>query len=637
MKVRHLIIANIFLFISQISYSRIVLPSLFSDHMVIQRNTPFKVWGSALNEENVSILFDNQLYKATIEDGKLEVSLPAFKEGGPYEMKIMGSNTIIIKDIYFGDVFVCGGQSNMEWTMEKINNAALEIKDAQYPLIRHLTVNRILNNKKSDDLDVGHWEKSDSTNIKQLTAIGFLVSRSIFKEHNVPIGIIDNAWGGTNIAGWMPEEAFASMNGYEQKIEEFKKSEIKYDQMATIEKEWVKSIDLLDEGTPNGYSDPHYPRDDWKDYVNPGFWEEKGYKNKDGIFWMAKDFKMETQKGVDSCIVSLGKIDDGDITFINGVVIGSNDNAYNVERLYYFESSLLDNTKNEIVVRIKDTGSAGGMYSSPADLYLKCGTQKISLAGNWKIKEGTPTLKPMVNTGGPNANPTNRYNSMVHPLTHYPIAAYLYYQGETDASIHQEYAELFKRMILTYRKNWNNYKLPFIFVQLANYMAEDSLPVESNWAELRGAQASALSLPYTAMVTAIDAGVANDIHPRDKQTVAKRMSAAVNRLVYNEKINYSGPKVEKMNVKKGGIEVIFESNGNALDFRGDQKNINGFIVKSIDDKLIKVKAIKFGDKSIFLLYNKPFKEVRYLWANNPGSVQIYDQDGFPALPFRSLE
>lgn len=631
------IVISIFFFASQVLQARIVLPSIFSDHMVIQRDTPFKVWGTALNEEDVSISINNQVYKATIQDGQLEVVMPAFKAGGPYEMKIIGSNTILIKDIYFGDVFVCGGQSNMEWPMDKINNVANEIKDGRYPLIRHLTINRILNNKKSDDLDVGHWRKSDTSNITQLTAIGFLVSRGIFKEHNVPIGIIDNAWGGTNIAGWMPEEAFAGMKDYEQKIKEFKSSDIKYDQMASLEKGWIKSIDLLDEGTPNGYSDPHYPRADWKDYENPGTWEEKGYKNKDGVFWMAKEFKMAQQKGVDSCLVSLGKIDDGDITFINGVVIGSNDNAYSVDRLYHFEASLLDKMRNEIVVRIKDTGGGGGMYSSAADLYLQCGTEKISLAGTWKIEEGTKSLKPLINTGGPNANPTNRYNGMVHPLTHYPIAAYLYYQGETDAANHQEYAELFKRMILTYRKNWNNYKLPFIFVQLANFMPEDAAPVESNWAEIRGAQESVLSLPYTAMVSAIDVGVANDIHPRDKQTVAKRMTAAVNRLVYNKMINYLGPKVEKMNTLKGGIEVVFESNGNGLDIRGDQKNINGFIVKTIDDQLIRVKTSKFSDKSVLLQYTKPFKEVRYLWANNPGQIQIYDNDGFPASPFRSRE
>jgi sialate O-acetylesterase len=605
--------------------------------MVIQRNTPFTVWGTADFESSVEILFDKKSYTATIKKGEMQITLPAFKAGGPYEMKIIGSQTIIISDIYFGDVFVCGGQSNMEWPMEKINNAESEIKDGNYPLIRHLTVNRIINNRKSDDLNVGSWQKSDTSNIKQLTAIGFLMSRNLIKEHNIPIGIIDNSWGGTNIAGWMPEEAFANMESYNGKIKEFQSSHIKFDQLGSLEREWIQSIDLLDEGTPNGYYDPHYPRADWKEYINPGSWEEKGYKNKDGIFWFAKDFQMTRQKGVDSCLVSLGKIDDGDITYINGVVIGSNDNAYDIERLYYFESSLLDKMRNEIVVRIKDTGGAGGMYSPAEDLYLECGTEKISLAGMWKIEEGTKSLKPLVNTGGPNAYPTNRYNGMVNPLMKYPIAAYLYYQGESDAANYKDYTELFKRMILTYRKNWNNNKLPFIFVQLANFMPEDIVPVESNWAEIRDAQKAALSLPYTAMVSTIDVGVANDIHPRDKQTVAKRMTAAVNRLVYNKAINYSGPNVNKMNLNKGGIEVIFEDAGRGLDIRGNQKDINGFIVKTIDDKLIRVKASKFTNNSILLQYTKPFKEVRYLWANNPGQVQIYDYDGFPALPFRSKE
>ena len=258
----------------------------------------------------------------------------------------------------------------------------------------------------------------------------------------------------------------------------------------------------------------------------------------------------------------------------------------------------------------------------------------MTLAGNWSIAEGSVNLPTLSKTYDANAFPTNRYNGMVHPLTPYPIAAYLYYQGESDTWQAKTYETLFQNMIRSYRTAWNDNQLPFVFVQLANFMAQDETPVESDWANLRQAQTAALKLPYTAMVSAIDIGEADDIHPRDKQTVAKRMAASLKRLVYNESLIFDGPPLEKVFTNSFGTLLTFRTSEKGLSVKGNDKKINGFVIETMEGKLIKVPGILQSKSAILLEYTKPFKSIRYLWANNPGEVQVYNEEGFPVNPFK---
>jgi sialate O-acetylesterase len=630
---------NIFSFIIVLlancgAFCNIKLPAFFSDHMVFQRDKPIMVYGYAHFEKEVKVILAGEEKTAEIDKlGFFNVEFgPKSIESGPLKLIVKGSQTIEINDILIGDVFIVGGQSNMEWPVSQINNSKKELADADYPLIRLFTVPKSINTKSTYDLSAAGWEKANSESVAEFSAIGFLVARQLHLEKKIPIGVIDNAWGGTNIMGWLPEEAMANMPKYEAMITEFKKLHRNDMNITDAREEWLQGLALADQGLYKGWPLPEMTKNEWKDIKVPGLWEGQGYPNKDGIFWYALDINFD-QLPNDNCTFSLGQIDDSDMTYLNGIAIGNTENAYNVFRKYLVDKQAIIKGKNHLVVRVTDTGGGGGIYGISDSLYCKCGDKKISLVGQWKFAEGTEGYQEFPKTYDTNAYPTNRYNGMVHPLTGLATKGYLYYQGESDASNAIEYADMLKRMIMSYRSNFGDQEMPFVIVQLANFMKLDENPIESDWAELRRSQALATKLPFTGMVCTIDVGEADDIHPRDKQTVAKRAVSVLKRIAYNEQTLFDGPKLEKLNQTGLGIMLTFDNLGEGLSIKGDINNINGFVVKTTGGKLIKVNAKRQSRTSVLLEYNGAVSHIRYLWANNPGEVQIYNSAGFPAEPF----
>jgi sialate O-acetylesterase len=630
-------ILNILLLLStchSLSFSAIKLPAFFADHMVLQRDKPIIIYGYALYEDSIIINLDGIEQIAEVDKfGFFESVFPARSASiEPIVLTIKGSQKIEINNVLIGDVFIVGGQSNMEWPMSLINNAQKEIENANFDHIRLFTVPKSIKSAPSYNMDGDGWKIANSNSVKDFSAIGFLVARQIHLDKNIPIGIIDNAWGGTNIAGWMPEEAFANMAEYENKIKEFKQKHKNDLNIEAIREDWLSGLGMADKGIHQAWWQVEYSKNAWKEIAVPGLWEGQGYANKDGIFWYSKDFDLKDLPSIE-CTLNLGQIDDSDITYLNGFTIGSKENAYNVSRKYSVGNNVLLKGKNHLVIRVTDTGGGGGINGIADSIHCKCGEEIIPLSGTWKIAEGTEGYPEISDTYEANAYPTNRYNEMVHPLTGLAAKAYLYYQGESDVHIAKEYAELLKRMILTYRTNFGDQKLPFVIIQLANFMKEDTIPVESNWAELRQSQSSVTKLPYTGMVCTIDVGDANDIHPRDKQTVAKRTTSVIKRLAYNEQNIYDGPKIEKVTKNNFGILISFANIGDGLSIKGDANNINGFVIKTNDGKLHPVKAKKQSKTSILIEYKEGITHLRYLWANNPGTIQIYNSEDFPAEPF----
>jgi sialate O-acetylesterase len=612
----------------------ISLPAFFADHMVLQRDKPIVIWGQASFEKKVMVKFDNVSKQAEIDkNGMFSVTFPPLPTGGLHAIEVAGSQKIQINDILIGDVFIVGGQSNMEWPTRLINNAEAEMADAEYPMIRLFTVPKTLKSKKSLTLQSDGWYLCSKSAVEDFSAIGFFVARSLHKEKNIPIGVIDNSWGGSNIMGWLPEEAFEGLDKYAPMIKEFKEIHPNDLSIGEATFSWADGLDKNDIGIAQAWSESEVSKESWAKINVPGVWENNGYPNKDGIFWFAKDMVFAEEPTTD-CLLSLGKIDDGDITYLNGLAVGSMDGAYNIPRYYKIDKGDIKKGINKLVVRVKDTGGGGGFHSPSDSLFCQCGKQIVSLSGEWRIAEGTKNYAPLPKSLDFNAYPTNRYNEMVHPLTGLAVKSYLYYQGESDAYQPEEYKELLKRKILTYRTNFEDNNLPFVIVQLASFMKEDIDPVKySDWAELRLAQAMSEALPYVGMVSAIDVGEAEDIHPKDKQTVAKRALAVVKRLAYNEPVTYNGPKVEKVLKSEVGTLITFTNVGEGLMVKGDQLNINGFVIKLKDGSVKRVKAKKQSKTAVLLDFVGDFASIRYLYANNPGKVQIYNSQNFPAEPF----
>ncbi|HMP32227.1 MAG TPA: sialate O-acetylesterase, partial [Saprospiraceae bacterium] len=251
----------------------------------------------------------------------------------PLKLIIKGSQTIEINHIVIGDVFILGGQSNMEWPISMTNDADKEILNADYPNIRLFTVPRNIKSEATLQMDAGGWQAANSESVKDFSAIGFLLGRQIHLEKGVPVGLIDNSWGGTNIMGWMPEEAFANMPKYENLFQEFKSNHRNDQSVDEMRESWITGLEKNDKGIQQNWSEAAYAKTNWQHISVPGLWEEQGFANKDGVFWYAKDIILDANTESD-CILSLGQIDDSDIVYLNGYVIGRTENAYNVYRKY---------------------------------------------------------------------------------------------------------------------------------------------------------------------------------------------------------------------------------------------------------------------------------------------------------------
>jgi sialate O-acetylesterase len=352
------------------------------------------------------------------------------------------------------------------------------------------------------------------------------------------------------------------------------------------------------------------------------------------VVWYAKTITLSAEDLRHDALLKLGPIDDSDHTFINGHLIGKNINIHFKPREYTIKPSLLKEGTNTIIIRIEDLGGLGGFWGKPEEMTLTTSAQTMELAGEWKRKIGGG--KVTINHN-PNGLPTQLYNAMIHPLLSLNIKGAIWYQGESNADIAQQYSESFPAMIEGWRKAWDKPALPFYYVQLANFLEAAENPQEHEWAELRESQTKTLKLDHTGMAVIIDIGAANDIHPKNKQDVGKRLAyIALHKDYGDDKLEYSGPMYRSHRVEGNKIHIAFDHIGTGLVSHNKYGYINAFAVAGADRKFYWAQAKIDGDQ---VLVDCPQVDhpvaVRYAWAANPDDVNLYNAEGLPACPFRT--
>ncbi|MDB4891955.1 MAG: protein of unknown function acetylesterase, partial [Gemmatimonadetes bacterium] len=375
----------------------------------------------------------------------------------------------------------------------------------------------------------------------------------------------------------------------------------------------------------------------WRVIPTPKLWEQAGYDGMDGIAWYRTSFTLTDQEAARGARLSLGTIDDNDISWVNGVEVGRTV-GYNKPRAYDVPVTALHAGRNVVAVRVEDGGGGGGIYGDPASLYVDVAGTKRSLAGDWKFKVGAVN----VTADGQHINkiPTVLYNKMIHPLLQYPIKGALWYQGESNADRLEDavaYRPLFATLITSWRKEWGVGDFPFLWVQLANFMAPDAEPAaQSAWATLRETQTAALALPKTAQAVIIDIGEAQDIHPRNKQDVGARLALGARKIAYGQSIVASGPMHSGHTIRGNEVTVKFASVGGGLVARGSSGKVGGFAIAGADHKFVWADAHIDGDH---VVVSSPSVAapvaVRYAWGNNPTEANLYNREGLPANPFRT--
>ncbi|MBO9674396.1 MAG: 9-O-acetylesterase [Sphingobacteriaceae bacterium] len=637
----------LFLFSSQLVQGKILLPSVFSDNMVLQQKTNAAIWGKATAGKAVKITVSwNKINYGAIADAggnwKIKVATPAY--GGPYSITISDGEILVLNNVLIGDVWICSGQSNMEMPLAgwgKILNSEKEIANAKFPEIRLLQAEHVTSNFPLNDAKVanGGWQECSPKYIAEFSSTAYFFAREVYEKTKIPIGLIHTSWGGTIAEAWTSAETLKKMADFSAAVDKVQKLATNPSSVSYEEKlqNWIKITSEKDSGYQSGEAKwASTETADWKSMTLPALWENAGLTNLDGIVWFTKKVNIPENWKTNGVKLNLGTIDDNDITFVNGVKVGETV-GYNVGRTYTIPANLLKAGENTITVRVFDSGGGGGLYGDAKELSLTNNTiEKISLAGDWKYKIGLDfkniEAKPY-EENGPN-RPTVLYNAMIHPYQQFSIKGAIWYQGEANADRAYQYRELFPAMIKDWRQKWAQGDFPFYFVQLANFMQVDNEPTESAWAELREAQQKTLALPNTGMATIIDIGDAKDIHPKNKQEVGRRLALIALAKTYGLKINYSGPVYQSSKIEGKHILLTFGNSQNGLK-TADGGALTGFAIAGADKKFYWAKASIKGNQIMVSSDQVPNPvAVRYAWGNNP-ACNLVSNDGLPASPFRT--
>ncbi|GMV81424.1 MAG: 9-O-acetylesterase [Planctomycetota bacterium] len=481
--------------------AEVKLARVFGEHMVLQRDIKVPVWGTATAGEEVSVIFNGQTVKAKADEhGRWKAILEPMAAGGPFEMTVQAGNTLSLKDVLVGEVWVASGQSNMEWVVKNSRDSGEEIKTAEFPQIRMFTVKKKVSMEPLTDCE-GTWQVCSPQTVSAFSAVGYFFARDLHAQLKVPVGVIHTSWGGTPAQAWTRKETLANDPDLKTYVERLEKALLEYPKIKADFDEKMKS------------------------------WVEADKKAKE-----AKEKSPPKPRG------PMGP-----------------DHPH----------------------------SAAGLY-----------------------------------------------NGMIAPLIPYAIKGAIWYQGESNAGEADRYAKLFPALIRNWREDWAQGDFPFLFVQLAGYMKRMDQPTDDDWPRLRESQTKTLALPNTGMAVAIDIGEENDIHPKNKQDVGKRLALAARKVAYGEELVFSGPLYEKAEFADGAVRVSFTHVGGGLTAK-DGDTVKGFSVAGEDKKWVWAQAKIDGSG---VLVSSPEVAtpvaVRYAWANTP-DANLYNKEGLPAVPFRS--
>jgi sialate O-acetylesterase len=632
--------------VSSVTQAAIRLPKLVSSHMVLQRDKPISIWGWADEGEEVWVCFNQHQYKTTADaKGNWKLKLPKMRAGGPYQMQLQGSEgkKIVLDDILLGDVWLCSGQSNMELPLYLVNNAAEEIKNANYPNIRQYAVDKKVAIVPAADTQ-GQWVTCSSKTAPFFTAIGYFFARKIQQKLKVPIGLINSTYGGTTIESWISADAMVT----EPTFGPLSRNVAQIDTAAynaehrRLNTVWIANFQQRDAGMQGSkalWANPALTVSDWQPVSLPIIWEFTGkpdFWNMDGIVWFRKNITLTKAHLQGNATLNLGAIQNADVTYVNGVEVGRIAEAWGKNRSYTVPASLLKEGENTIAVKVENYGGDGGFTDPAKNLYLQTAARQLSIAGEWLYKVGYKQIKNdrPIKEFGPYSAPTLLYNSMVSPLTNYNIKGVLWYQGESNWYRGEQYRELFRRMIADWRQKFNQGTFPFLFVQLAGYQKKSKTPAGSYWAEVREAQDMAMKVPRTSMVTAVDVGDSANIHPKNKQEVGRRLALLAQQQVYGLPVRGLGPHYQSFKLKDNAIIIRVDNVADGLKANG---RVGGFQIAGNDQHFYWAQA-EIVDKNTIKVFAKEVASpaaVRYAWEDYPVDANVYNSDNLPLFPFRT--
>ncbi len=614
--------------------------NIFTDNMVLQRNQEFSIWGWGNPSTPVTVKLQKQTATVSADQqGRWEAKFKAIDLGDPFSIKIStAQKSIVLDNVLAGDVWICSGQSNMEWEVRQAGNPQQEIAQGNWPLIRHVRVDHVTSPSKLDDVNNSGWKVCTPETVGNFSAVGYYFARELQRELNVPIGLLHTSWGGTIIETWISPESLKNHPDFTDaitKLESVYQNPKQQEARAKQLDQWNQDFRRALEDKSTDWKAPALDDSDWISIKAPGSWESQGYQQLDGVAWYRRTITLPDSWKSQPASISLGQIDDIDITYVNGVKIGSISDWTKL-RKYEIPANLLKAGKNSIAIRVTDQAGGGGIIGDPNDMRIaRTGEPAISLAGKWKFKKSDLTRKlgerPEQPFRGPN-HPTLLSNAMVNPFLLVKAKGVIWYQGESNAGRAFQYRSLMPLLIQDWRNRFGQ-DFSFYWVQLANFTMPRETPGDSQWAELREAQTMALTVPKTGQAVIIDIGEARDIHPKNKQDVGKRLALNALAKDYKKSVVYSGPMFKSVEFSGNRATVHFDHATGLISKNGPLKH---FQIAGKDKKFVWADAKIEGNSVVVSseLVKDP-ASVRYAWADNPEGCNLYNAAGLPACPFRT--
>jgi len=600
------------------AFAKIRLPELISDKMVLQRNITLDIWGWGDVGEKVTVRFlGKHYYTEAGLDGKWAVQLPPQAAGGPYIMEV---NEIVIRDILIGDVWLASGQSNMETPIARLTDRYPEIDVSNNHMIRHFKV-PTQNTAESVQEDIprgGKWHSAVASEVMNWTALAYFYAQEAYRHTNVPVGMLVSSLGGSAIESWISQEH----------LKEF--PDLLIDQAA------IDSLKIV--GTDWGagkWNTPDWKDTDWQTTTVPGLWRTQGLDTK-GVVYYRRDFEIPPSMDGRHAKLHLGMLIDSDSVFVNGHFVGSTPYQY-PPREYDIPAGVLRAGKNNITVQLTAKNGNGGFVEDKP--YKLIGDDmEVDLTGAWRYKVGLDLdeinryknrLRNLKAAG------SGLYNGMIYPIRNYRVRGAIWYQGETNAGRPQYYQTYLESLIRNWRELYQAPELPFLIVQLPNYLEKSDEPQESGWAEIREAQLKATQeVPNTALAVAYDVGEWNDIHPLNKKDIAHRLFLGARKVSYGEKLISSGPIYQDMKIEGDKIVLYFTEIGGGLRSRGGA--LLHFAIAGEDKKFVWAEAVIKG-RTVVVHSEQVKKPVaaRYGWSNNPEDANLENKEGLLVSPFRT--
>ena len=643
------------------------LAPLFGSNMVFQQQTHASIWGWGVPGSTVHIRASwSAAATAHVgQDSSWKATVRTPKAGGPYRVEIEeGGSTRVLDNVMVGEVWLCSGQSNMEMPVagwppaDTILHSAFTISHADLPAVRMYTVRRAFS-AVPERVCAGSWEVSSPDHSPNFSATAFAFGRALHKALGVPIGLIHSSWGGTEVRAWISGDSLSRTMMFDSTLAKLGAAAAQQHKL----NDWLHQFPVLDVMARKGEdrwknlsfrddacSRRSYDDASWKTMTLPTVWEATALGDFDGVVWFRKDVQIPREWVGKELVLNLGPIDDVDITYVNGTLVGSHEGEgqWKVDRTYVVPAAANDSSQVQIAVRVIDYGGGGGMFGAPETMSLRppAGGMPVTLAGDWRYVPVADYSSGVMYVFGPAGNtfdsrprlpvdlsahtPSALYNGMIAPLIPFSLRGAIWYQGEADVGNPAAYHVLFPLMIRNWRTEFACGDFPFYYVQIAPF----DYGAGANSAYLREAQTAALAVAHTGMAVTLDIGNPTNIHPANKDDVGGRLARLALAKTYGKQVAWSGPMYSSMKRQGSSIELHFTNAGRGLVLTGSVQG-NGFLIAGADHVF---RNAVVDVKGTTLVVSHPDistpEAVRYCFTNTADAT-LFNSDGLPAPSFRT--